>query len=235
MNEQTTPRDSSDKEKDGLIEMTITDLDVGTISSEGYYPLSLTTNRGMLECRYYAAEKKDRAVIFVGNALGGWDSPVRGKLYPSLCNYFSRKGINCLRIKYRYPAKLAESILDILAGISFLAHEGVTSIGLVGHSFGGAAVIQAAAASPYVSTVISLSPQTLGAEAVDAFRSKQSILLIHGSADHMFPIKAAYTIYEYAHDPKKILLFQGANHDLDEVAPEVFITIRDWVQKNVHV
>jgi pimeloyl-ACP methyl ester carboxylesterase len=220
-------------EQDGLLEMTITNMDVGIIDTEGFYPISLITSRGILACRYYASHERRRAVVFVGNARGGWDSPIHGKLYPSLCSFFVKKGINCLRIKYRHPAKLAESILDILAGISFLNQDGITSIALVGHSFGGAAIIQAAAASPSVSTVVSLCPQTVGAEAVDAFRDTQSILLIHGTADSLFPVQAAKTIYEYAHDPKKILLYDNANHDLDQVGPEVFTTIRDWIQTKI--
>jgi pimeloyl-ACP methyl ester carboxylesterase len=95
--------------------------------------------------------------------------------------------------------------------------------------------IPAAAASPSVSTVVSLSPQTFGAEAVYAFRDFQSLLLMHGTEDDMFPIQTAHTIYEFAHDPKELLLFKGANHDLDEAAPEVFTTIRDWILSNMKV
>jgi alpha/beta superfamily hydrolase len=228
-----TNEHAAGSKKEGIIEMTITDLEVGSINHDGFYPVTLTTNRGNVDCRYYAAAERKHAVIFIGNAKGGWDSPVKNMLYPSLGNYFARKGINCLRIKYRHPAKLAESILDVLAGISFLAQDGITSIALVGHSFGAAVAIQAAAASPFVSTVVSLSPQTFGAEAVDAFREQQSILLIHGTADVMFPIRAASTIYDCAHDPKKIILYKGANHNLDEAAPEVFIEIRDWIQNKM--
>jgi alpha/beta superfamily hydrolase len=216
------------------IEMTIDDLEIGSINlHEGYYPISLKTSRGILECRYYASHERRRGVVFAGSEHGGWDTPVRDMLYPGLSNDLARNGINCIRIKYRFPGNFGECILDVLAGVSFLTFDGVESVGLVGHSFGGAAVIQAAAASPYISTVVSLSPQSFGTDAVDAFREKQSILLIHGTGDKKLSADGSSNIYEYAHEPKKIILYKGATHNLDEAAPEIFKTVKQWLQMKV--
>ncbi len=110
---------------------------------------------------------------------------------------------------------------------------GVQNIGLVGHSFGGAAVIRAAAASSYISTVVSLSPQTFGTDAVDSFREKQSILFINGTNDTYENVKPAQALYEYSHEFKKILLYKGANHNLDEAAPEIFRTVKEWLHTKV--
>jgi alpha/beta superfamily hydrolase len=216
------------------IEMTIDDLEIGSINlHEGYYPISLKTSRGVLECRYYASSSRRKGVIFAGGEKGGWDTPVRDMLYPGLANDLARHEINCLRIKYRFPGNFAESILDVLAGVSFLTFDGVESVGLVGHSFGGATVIQAAAASPFISTVVSLSPQVIGTEAVDAFRETQSLLLIHGTADVIRTADGSSHIYEYAHEPKKIILYKGANHNLDEAAPQIFQTVKQWLHAKV--
>src|SRR5207248_10813422 len=62
---------------------------------------------------------------------------------------------------------LDESIIDVIAGIEFLEHAGIQSVGFVGHSFGGSVVIEAAAAVPnIIRTVVTLSTQRYGA--VDA-------------------------------------------------------------------
>jgi alpha/beta superfamily hydrolase len=228
MHEQSTHRSD---EKDGMMEMIIDGLEVGAISNVGFYPISLKTSRGELECRYYAAAERRRAVIFLGGTVGGWDTPVRDMLYPGLCKDFARHGINSLRVKYRYSHNLSESILDVLAGVSFLLQDGVESVAIVGHSFGGAVAIQAAVASPFISTVIALSSQFMGTDVVGSFRDSQSLLLIHGTADEKYPFIDSSHIFDSAHDPKKIILYKGAHHDLDEAAPEVFRTVKDWIHK----
>jgi alpha/beta superfamily hydrolase len=216
-----------------VLEMIIDSLEVGPIDHEGFYPVTIKTSRGILECRYYAAAERRRGVIFVGGEDGGWDTPVRNMLYPTLSHHLARHKINCLRIKYRKPKDLTESTLDLLAGVAFLTQDGVESIGVVGHSFGAAVAIQGAAASPFISTVVSLSPQTLGTDAVESFRETQSLLLMHGTAGVGGEHQPISSIYEYAHDPKKIMIFRGANQNLDEAAPEVFTTIKEWLQVRV--
>ena len=76
-------------------------------------------------------------------------------------------GINSLRIRFRYSTDLEESILDILIGIEFLTQEeGITSIGMVGHSFGEAVVISTAsiASENIIKSVITLATQSYGTE-----------------------------------------------------------------------
>jgi len=225
MNEHSSP-----KQKEHVLEMVINDFDVGPIVHDGYYPISLKTSRGILECRYYASAERRRAVVFAGDTRGGWDSPVRNILYPGLCNDLSRHNINCLRIKYRYPENLAESILDVLAGVTFLAQDGVETIGLVGHGFGGAASIQAAAASPLVSTVVSLSTYIFGTEAVRDFRETQSLFVIENDDS---PIPIFDSIFDQAHEPKVLLHMKESSHDFNEAAPEVYFAIKDWLYKKI--
>ncbi len=216
------------------IEMTISDVEIGTVDlHEGYYPVVFHTNRGDVECRYYASATVRRAVIFVGSEKGGWDTPVHDMLYPSLCNDLARHGMNCLRVKYREPGNFGECILDILAAVSFLNYDNIGSIGLVGHSFGGAAAIQVAAATPSISTVVSLSPQMFGSHAVDHFRHNQSILVMYGTDDMRQSVESSSTLFRYAHDPKKIIYYKGARHNLDEAAPEVFRTVKEWLYDKV--
>ncbi len=115
-------------------------------------PVRLSTARGEIEARYYESDRPGRAAIFVGGIGGDFDTPAKG-LYPRLCLELMPKGISALRVAFRHPTVLDESIYDVLAGLEFLKGKGITTAGLVGHSFGGAVVIKAAVLSDLVYTV----------------------------------------------------------------------------------
>ena len=51
------------------------------------------------------------------------------------------EAIALLRIRYRYPAILEGSVLDVFAGVSYLESEGIKTIALTGRSFDSAVVI----------------------------------------------------------------------------------------------
>ncbi|MGA9172134.1 MAG: alpha/beta fold hydrolase, partial [Nitrososphaeraceae archaeon] len=163
----------------------IDNVEVGqTMKDDNYRSITLVTSRqDSVDCRYYYIEGATKAVIWVGGIGGGWDTPAKW-LYPQLCQKLvNNERISSLRIRYRYPRDLDESLTDVIAGIKFLEHEGIQSIGLVGHSFGGAVVIEAAAAVPdMVLTIVTLSTQSYRAvETVSKLRKGCSILLIHGT------------------------------------------------------
>jgi pimeloyl-ACP methyl ester carboxylesterase len=66
--------------------------------------------------------------------------------------------MSSLQIRYRYPTDLDECVKDVIAGLKFSEHKRFQSVGLVGHSFGGAVIIKAAASIPnIVWTVVTLS------------------------------------------------------------------------------
>ncbi len=170
------------------LEMVMTGVRRGEGTAEGFETVTLHTSRGDVETRYYAAPGATAGAIFVGGAGGGFDTPVRGWLYPRLCEQLSRDdGVACLRVRYRDPHDLEESTLDVLAGVAFLQSEGVERVALVGHSFGGAVVIQAAAASESVKTCIPMSTQTYGADPAADLSPRCSILVAHGTADKSSP------------------------------------------------
>jgi dienelactone hydrolase len=102
-------------------------------------------------------------------------------------------------------------------------------MGLAGHSLGGAVVIAAAARCPVVRTVVALSPQSMGAEAVGTLGPRCSLLIAHGTEDQVIPLRAATHVYEAATEPKELLLCEGAGHVLDEVAEELHRRVRAWI------
>lgn len=196
--------------------------------TEGYRPVELLTGRGAVSCRYYEAPGASLAAIMVGGAGGGWDTPA-GCLYPSLCSVLSQRGLSCLRVSYRLPNVLGDCALDVLAGISFLEEHGVQRIAVVGHSFGGAVAIQAAAVSASVRTVITLATQSYGADAVALLAPRCSILLVHGADDTVLPPYCSEWTHFMAGGEKRFVLYDGAGHSLEEVSDLVHSLVANWV------
>jgi pimeloyl-ACP methyl ester carboxylesterase len=213
---------------DESFEMMVEDVEVGERHQEGYHPVKLTTSREDIHCRYYPVAGTKQAAIWVGGVGGGWDTPAKG-LYPRLCEELTSEGIASLRVRYRYPTDLVEAVLDVLAGITFLHDEGIESIALIGHSFGGAVVIQAASQSEDVRTVVTLATQSYGANPVRELATRCSILLLHGTADPVLTPFCSQHVYQLALEPKHLILYPGATHGLDEVADEVHSCVRNWV------
>jgi pimeloyl-ACP methyl ester carboxylesterase len=216
-------------------------VNLGQKTDDGYTIIRLVTSSGSgggggVDCRYYHTAGASKAVIWVGGVGGGWDTPARG-LYPLLSQKLIRKEINSLRVRFRYPTDLYESVLDVIEGIHFLEQQGIKSVGLVGHSFGGAVVIQAAAAaeasssSDSVWTIVTLSTQSYGTEGVSRLKKGSSILLIHGTDDKVLPPYCSSNVYNLANDPKEIIFYKGATHGLDEAAEEVHQKVHDWLVK----
>ncbi len=152
---------------------------------DGAEIVRLHTDAGTIDTRYHPADMGDVAVLWVFGAGGGLGGPAGG-LYPRLAAHLAPLGIASLRLDYRRPAELLPCVLDVLVGIAYLATRARGRVVLVGHSFGGAVVIAAGAASPAVIGVAALSSQTAGAGHVGQI-SPRPLLLIHGTADEILP------------------------------------------------
>ncbi len=213
------------------LEASLRDVEMG-ILQDGYHPVFLQTRRGAVQCRYYPVDGTTHGAIWVGGVGGDWDTPARG-LYADLCPELQSgaiaSGIASLRLRYRYPTDLIESVYDVLAGIVYLQEQGIDAIALIGHSFGGAVVIQTAVRAEAVRTVVTLASQSYGAEVVPALEPRCSLLLIHGTGDPILPPQCSQQIYQLAPEPKRLIIYPDATHGLDEVAVEVRQVVRDWV------
>ncbi|MGI8588664.1 MAG: alpha/beta hydrolase [Chloroflexia bacterium] len=212
---------SNGKSKNGTISL---------LSSErkpagpGYDSLTLRTDRGDIEGLLHAAGPAGTtgpsAVVWVGGAGGGTEGPA-GHIYRTLAERLVPAGISSLRLDYRHPNVLVDCIADLLVALAWLEDLcGVKRAALVGHSFGGAVVIDAGALSPIVKLVVALSSQTYGADLV-ADVSPRSLLLVHGEADRVLPAICSRRLYDAAHDPRELVLYPGAGHGLTECAAEL--------------
>jgi dienelactone hydrolase len=199
--------------------------------------LSLPSERGPIRCAYHpvpdAAAGDDAnartAVIMVGGGDGGLDGPAEA-LYPDLSADLAGAGIAALRVDFRihqFPGDVEQAVHDVLAGLSFLAGEGVARAGLLGHSFGGAVVIEAAVRAPAAASVATLATQTAGAQRVGEL-SPRPLLLVHGLRDIRLTPDCSRMLHEMAGEPKRLELLEEATHSLRQRREDVRRIVLDW-------
>ena len=193
-------------------------------SGEG---LKFHTNRGEFSGIIHRAEGADRAVIWVCGARGGFAGP-GPDTYARLSERLVDVGVSSLRLDYRFPNDLLECVLDLLTGVNYLRENGCGPAVVVGHSFGGAVVIAAGATSPHIKGVVSLSPQTYGAGMAGQLAPRK-LLVAHGKSDTRLPYSCALQIYEWAKDPKELVLFEEAEHRLEECREELETLLASWI------
>ncbi len=206
-------------------------LDVKREQKDSYEFVQIETSRGRVDCAYYRAEGTDKGVIMVTGVTGGFDSPA-DSLYPRLSVDLKEIGISSLRIKFRNPKDLSEALIDVLVGMEFLKSENVGVFGLIGHSFGGAVVVQAAFNNNDVKTIVMIATQGFGVDPISFLPEKTSVFLIHGEEDEVISPDISVRAYDLAHEPKRIEIYDAkAGHELDNVADEVYVEIKDWIIK----
>jgi len=199
--------------------------------ASGALDLVVRTSRGDIAAALHPCEGEAGAAIFVGGALGGLDGPanaVYGRLAVALASPAEGSGLTSLRLHYRQPGEFQECVLDVLGGLSLLKGLGAQRVALVGHSFGAAVVIKAGELSDLVSGVAALSPQLYGTRTVERL-SPRPLLLVHGTADKVLDCAASSDIYDRALEPKRLMLYEAADHGLSSCADELFDLLRDWL------
>lgn len=203
-----------------LIEIKTSPLDDKTTA------VVIRTSRGDIRCIMHPAGG-EAAIIWVCGALGGLEGPSFG-IFRDLSEELVTEGITSLRLDYRVPGYIPECVPDVMMGIHFLYQEGKSNIGLVGHSFGGAVVIQAGALSPQVKTVVGISSQTYGAHSVGCL-SPKPLLLIHGERDQNLPADCSRQIYQWAGEPKELVIYEDNGHFLRECHDKLHDLLREWL------
>lgn len=208
------------------------EMKLGEHDAVAYERVVLESARGAIETRFYCRSDMDCGAIYVGGVGGDFDTPARG-LYPALCTGLMPSRVCGLRIAFRDPYSIDESVSDVLAGLRFLHGKGVQDTAIVGHSRGAAVAARAAASSnrhaTFARAVVLLATQAHGVEALADLAPTCGALIIHGTADTVLPPQCSQYAYQLAHEPKKLILYPGAGHSLDEVASEVRRDVREWI------
>lgn len=195
---------------------------------------TIATDRGTVQVRRHLPAGSEAAVVMVGGVGGAFDTPARD-LYPRLAEDLAAHRVGTLRIRFRDPRALEEAAYDVLAGLRSLAEEGVTRAALVGHSFGGAVVIRAAAdppaTGPAVAAVVTLATQSYGTEPVTELRSP--LLLVHGDRDRVLSVRATEDVARRAGGPVDLRVLRGGSHDLVEHRHELRDLVGGWLLEHV--
>ena len=197
-------------------------------------PVSIQSERGDIRAVLQHAPGNVAGAIYVGGFDGGFDGPADG-IYIDLALALLEHGISSLRLDYRIhssPGVVEEAVYDVLRGVSYLKEAGVEKVALVGHSFGGAVVIEAAAKTPDVAAVVAMSSQTYGTRHV-AKIAPRPLLLIHGQDDQRLPPSCSEYIYARAQEPKELIILPGARHSLRQKRDAVFDLVVEWLGSKV--
>lgn len=193
--------------------------------------LQFKTNRGNFDAILHRAPDADQAVVWVCGARGGFGGPGPGT-YARMAEQFAGNGITSLRLDYRLANDVFECALDLLTGVSYLKATGHQPVVVVGHSFGGAVVIAAGANSSHIKGVVALSPQTYGAGMAGQVAPRR-LLVVHGKADTRLSYSCAQQIYDWAKDPKELVLYEGAEHRLEECRDDLESLLGRWIPETL--
>ena len=193
--------------------------------------LRFRTSRGSFNAILHRAPDTDRAVIWVCGASGGFGGPGPGT-YARMAEKFVGEGITSLRLDYRQPNDVFECAMDLLAGVAYLKSADHKPVVVVGHSFGGAVVIAAGANSAHIKGVVALSPQTYGAGMAGQVAPRR-LLVVHGKADTRLASSCGQQIYDMAREPKELVLYEGAEHRLEECRDDLEELLGKWIPETL--
>ena len=193
--------------------------------------LRFRTSRGSFNAILHRAPDTDRAVIWVCGASGGFGGPGPGT-YARMAEKFVGEGITSLRLDYRQPNDVFECAMDLLAGVAYLKSSDHKPVVVVGHSFGGAVVIAAGANSAHIKGVVALSPQTYGAGMAGQVAPRR-LLVVHGKADTRLAFSCGQQIYDMAREPKELVLYEGAEHRLEECRDDLEELLGKWIPETL--
>lgn len=184
---------------------------------------------GRLHAASDTADKSDdAAVLWVFGSGGGLGGPAGG-VYARLGAALATRGVTSLELDYRRPGDLARSVEDVLAGVEYLEGRGKRRFVLVGHSFGGAVVINAGAQAAAVTAVCAMSSQTNGALEAVARLSPKPVLFLHGEQDEILPARCSIDLFKQAGDPKELILYPDCRHGLDQCGTSLDRDLAAWI------
>lgn len=183
---------------------------------------------GELRCRLHLAEGRN-GIVWVFGAGGGLGGPAGG-LYERLAKVLQPEGITSLEVDYRQPGDMRMCVADVLVGSEHLQSLGAERLVFVGHSFGGAVVINAGALDDAAIGVAALSSQSYGATGIRRL-SPKALLLLHGEADEVLPPVCSVELFQAAGDPKELRLYPGCRHGLDQCRDEIDRDLSGWLRR----
>ena len=182
--------------------------------------VTLRTNHGDLELLLNPCPGETQCAIFIGT------EGAEG-VYSRLARELMAGGVTSLRIRPRVPGEFTDGVIDVLAACSFLKGVGGEGAVVVGHSYAGAVAIKSGVLSPFVSGVAALAPQRFGTQGVESLG--KPLLLIHGSHDQVLLPLASDDIYQRAHEPKQMVIIEGAGHSFRGEGERLYALLHEFI------
>ena len=186
---------------------------------------------GPLECLIDRPKTTPRAAVVFAHPL-----PIEGGTMHTKVVYQSAKAlsdIGCvvLRFNFRGVGRSAGEwdegrgeMDDYRTAVDYIAaaHPGL-DLWAAGFSFGSWVALEAGAADPRVSTLIAIAPPVArdGYSFPNTLASEKPKFLIQGAMDELCPVKSLWAFYARLHEPKEIVLIDGANHLFEGQTEEV--------------
>jgi pimeloyl-ACP methyl ester carboxylesterase len=196
----------------------------------GLRHLELYTMGGLLTVLWHGDPANEGAVLACGGAMGSLLGPAEG-LYHDLGVALAAEGIGVLRVGYRRPNDLPACVHDLAAVADLATRQGARRFVAMGHSFGGAVVVQLAVALPdAVAGVVTLSTQSAGCEQAD--RLVCPLLLFHGDRDELLPPATSEMVRMLA-GRGEVVVLPGSGHLLTEAASDLRARLLTWVRETL--
>jgi hypothetical protein len=78
-----------------------------------------------------------------------------------------------------------------------------------------------------------LAPQTYGAQMAGQL-APRPLLVVHGKADTRLPYPCGVQMYDWAQEPEQLVLYEGAEHRLNECAAALEQLLTQWIPTPLH-
>lgn len=195
-----------------------------------FRPAVLDTSNGIVETRWYEVAKGAPAILWLGDDVGGFDSPAAG-LFDRLAERFKDHGAASLRVQYRLPADPVQDGLDSLVATFMLQRLEVSRIVVVGWGLGAVGALEAARRFDTVAAVALLAPRGVAAKAAAGI--DRPLLILHGTGDRTAPTQLSRDLLAQAGEPKRIVYYPDAGHDFATSAGDVETELAGWLQRQL--
>ena len=202
-------------------------IDVELAAGRTYEHHEIYTQQGLLSILLYPAEGSTQAVAMAGGALGGLLGGAG--LYHRLGLALSVHGVAAASVGWRAPNHLDMCTHDMLAVLQVMARRGARRFITIGHSFGGAAAIRAAAAIPteLVPGTVTLATQSAGCEPAESLGDRR-LLFIHGDNDRILPHMASEMVRMLA-GTGELMILPGEDHLLAGATDQIVDRLLTWI------
>jgi alpha/beta superfamily hydrolase len=180
-----------------------------------------------------------RAVAVLAHPLPTGGGTMHTKAVYHAAKALARIGVPVLRFGFRGVGRSAGSFSggpgeqdDFRAALDFMAarYPGVPHVWTGGMSFGSWVAMTVGAADPRATALIGIACPVNTYDYSAVVDAAKPTFLIHGERDELIPLKEVRKLYSRLHEPKELVVIDGADHLFDGKVSEVGDAIEDLLQ-----